>query len=93
MKIPVYTKQAFTDPQTGDLTPSKQLFFDVLIQEMQYSISDDGFIIPALKTSEINEISNDSTKNSKPDGTIWYDSETNQFKGKIAGVVKIFQMI
>lgn len=93
MKIPTYTKQTFIDTKTGDLTPSKQLFFDVLVQEMQNSISDDGFVIPSLKTSQINEVSDNTARNAKPNGTIWYDEETKQFKGKIDGVVKVFQTL
>jgi hypothetical protein len=92
MKIPTFTKQKFIDEE-GNLMPSYQQLFDVVFQQMQLTLSDDGFVIPSQSTTNINHISNDSNDNSRPNGTIWYDNDTNEFKGKVNGIIKVFTVV
>lgn len=92
MKIPTFNRLRFIDEQ-GYLTAEMQQFYDVLNTQMQDNLSDDGFVIPPRTTEQINEISDPTNQNSKPDGVMWYDSQTGQFKGKINGIVRIFQMV
>lgn len=92
MKIPPIVYQKVID-SNGLFSPQFQLYFDTLNKQMNENISDDGFCMPERTTADINHIANNATANSKRNGTIWYDTDTNQFKGKINGVVKVFQMI
>lgn len=91
MKIPTFLKTKIVD-ENGYFTPQAHQMFDVLFQQMQRSLSDSGFEIPGLNTSDINYVANNDTANSKPNGTVWYDSQTNEFKGKSSDVVKVFTL-
>ena len=88
MKIPTFTRQVFID-KDGYLSPPFQQFFDVLIQQMQKNLSDDGVVIPSLTTQDINNVSSLSNDNPKPNGTLWYDRDTNELKLKKNGVVVV----
>ncbi len=91
MKVPNFYKTKAVN-EDGYLTDDMHQFFDVQNVQMQQHLSDDGIVIPSKKTSEINYIASNSTNNSKPNGTIWYDEQTHQMKSKINGVVKTFTM-
>jgi hypothetical protein len=91
MKIPVFSRIKAIDKE-GNFTPSMQQVFDILFQQMQKAISDDGIEVPQLDTNSINNVSSESNANSKPNGTIWYDTDAKKFKGKEDGVVKVFTL-
>ena len=81
MKVPLFTRQSFID-KDGNLTPAIQQVFDVLFQQMQQNLSDDGMVIPGLSTDDINQAASPSNANNKPNGTLWYDTTTNELKLK-----------
>lgn len=83
MNIPTYINIQYVD-KDGFLTSPMQLYNDELNQALQRGLSDNGWTVPQLTTAQITEISPDM-----PNGTIWYDSTTNQLKGKINGVVTV----
>jgi len=89
--IPTFTKQKAVD-ENGNFTPEMQQFFDILIGQLQSNISNDGIVLPQLPTSEINNIASPSNANGKTNATLWFDSETGEFKGSVNGVVKTFTM-
>lgn len=91
MIIPTLLKNRFIDKE-GFLTSEAQEYQDQLNIQMQKNLSDDGLVIPSKTTDEINHIADPTTENFRPNGTMWYDSTTNQFKGKINGLVKIFTL-
>ena len=72
MKIPVYSLQN-----------NPQYYNTQLSQTLQSGLSDNGWTLPQQKTNVINSVSADM-----PNGTMWYDSDTNEFKVKIDGTVK-----
>lgn len=81
MKVPLFTRQSFVD-KDGNLTPAIQQVFDVLFQQMQQNLSNDGMVIPGLNTNDINQAASPSNTNNKPNGTLWYDTTTNELKLK-----------
>lgn len=91
MKVYPFTRQKFVDSD-GYLTPSAQNYFDLLIQNLNDNFNDQGATMPSLTTDQINYISNNNTHNSKSDGTIYYDSQSHSFKGKVNGTVKTFTL-
>ncbi len=91
MKIPTFTRQKFVDDD-GNLMPAYQQAFDILFQQMQLNLSDDGCVIPSKTTEQITNIASSSNANNRPNGTIWYDITTDQYKGKVNGVVKVFTL-
>jgi hypothetical protein len=88
MKVPTFTKQKFVE-EDGNLAPPMDQMLDVFFQQAQENLSNDGFVIPAQTTDTINYILSPSNQNSKPDGTLLYDSQTNELKVRINGVVKV----
>lgn len=88
MKIPPFTRQVFTE-KSGFLSSPFQYFFDVLVQQMQENLSDDGLVVPSLTTQEINDVADPTNDNSMPNGTLWYDTDTNELKLKKNGVVVV----
>jgi hypothetical protein len=87
MKVPVFTRQQFTD-KDGNLTTAVQTSLDVFFQQAQENLSDDGVVIPSLNTSEIQERANPANNNNMPNGTIWYNSEIGKFQVKENNLVK-----
>jgi hypothetical protein len=69
-----------------------QQVFDVLFQQMQSNLSN-GLTPDSLTTSEINNAADPNNRNTKDNGTIWYDSDAHVLKAKINGVVKTFSMV
>ncbi len=73
-------------PQTDGLSTETKLYFDTLIQQMQQTVSNNGFQIPPNSTADIAKIAPEVGN-----GMMWYDTTTNHFKGKQNGVIVIFQ--
>lgn len=92
MKIPTFIKHPFVDKQ-GNLTPEMQLYNDELNVQMQNSLSDDGIVIPSRTTADINYIASNTNANARPDGTLWYDTDTNELKAKVNGAVRVIQLV
>lgn len=91
MKIPTFSGLKIID-ESGNCSSEFQQYNDQLNQQMQLMVSNDGYVIPGNTTTDINNFSRNDNANGKPNGTMWYDTTTNQFKGKINGVVKIFTL-
>lgn len=62
------------------------LYNDQLNQSLQDSISDNGFVVPSQPTSSIVNLSG-----MMPNGTIWYDTDTNELKANVNGSVVVIQ--
>ena len=93
MFVPVWQNVQLTD-ENGRATADSEIFFGTLNREMQANVSNDGFVIPSRTTSEIDQILLDANPESqKPNGTMLYDSDTDELKIKSAGVVRIIQFI
>lgn len=89
MKVPTFTSQALVK-EDGTPTPYMQQLMDIMLQQMQISISDDGFAIPPQTTSSIQNIVNSNNPNAKGPGTIWYDTTVNKFVGNENGILVTF---
>lgn len=87
MKIPTFTGGKVATDE-GHYTADQQLYHDVLNQQMQDTLSDDGWVAPSRTTADINEIANDANENARPNGTFWYDETEHKLKVKENGVVK-----
>lgn len=72
----------------GSLTPETQIYEDQLNQAMQNSLSDNGWTLPQQTTANITTIATDM-----PDGTMFYDTDTNEFKIIVNGVVRVVQLV
>lgn len=83
MNIPPFFNDKYVDDK-GYLTSAQQIFNDQLNQAMQSDLSDNGWQLPNQTTANINTIA-PVMKN----GTMWYDTDTNEFKVLINGVVKV----
>lgn len=75
--VPIYINQEDQD-----------LYNDLLNQYLRDNLSQNGFSTPIKTTSEITDIAS-----SVQNGTLWYDSDTDELKVKSAGVVKVVQVI
>lgn len=81
MIIPNFVQDKLVD-STGAMTPNWVMFFSQLIDQMQANLSDEGVVIPSQTTANISVI-----KDHDPaplNGTIIYDSTTNQLKVKLS---------
>lgn len=87
MKVPTFIRDKVIGVG-GFFSDNFQQFFDVLIQQMQEKLSDNGFVNPSLTTSEIEEIAGDMDN-----GTVWYDTDAHALKVKINGEIKTVQVI
>lgn len=76
MRIPPYAD--FND---------QNLYQDDLNQEMQANLSDDGWVQPSQTTDNITSLAA-----GMPNGTFWYDTDTNEMKVLVNGVVKVVQV-
>lgn len=65
-----------------------RIYNDELNQSLQGSISDNGFAVPNQETSSIVTLSGEM-----PNGTIWYDSDTDELKAKVGGSVVVIQVV
>jgi hypothetical protein len=93
MIIPTFSKHKVAD-ESGDYTPEASLYQDILNQQMQICLSDDGWQVPALDTDTINQFADPANANARLPGCIWYDQTTNELKVLIAaGIIKIVQFV
>lgn len=88
MNIPNFLRQQYVDPKTGYLTDPVHFFQEQLTSQLQYSFSDSGLVVPSLNTQQISNVTSPTNQNSKPDGTIFYNSETGEPQIKVNGTVK-----
>ena len=77
MKVPIFY-------DGGD----QQKFQDELNQEMRANLSNDGLVTPSQTTASISDLSA-----IMPNGTSWYDTDTNEVKWNINGIVKVMPTI
>ncbi len=56
----------------GDIN-ELQRYFALLVQQMQIALSDDGFTIPNLTQTEVNEIVDPGFDPVMPRGTLWFN--------------------
>ncbi len=85
MNIPSFVNDKVVD-ENGYWTPQWQNVILQLMQLMQQNLSDEGFVMPSQSTANINLL----TKSSN--GTVLYDSTTDEFKGRVGGVFKTFTL-
>lgn len=83
MNIPTFVKIQFVQ-EDGFLTPEMQNYNDELNQALQNGLSDSGWTVPQLTTTQITQAAT-----FMPNGTLWYDSTTNQLKFLKNGVVTV----
>lgn len=72
MNIPAFSKNQNDD-----------FYQESLSRELQSGLSDNGWTLPQQTTTNITTVSTDM-----PDGTMWYDTTSNEFKVKVNGSVK-----
>lgn len=82
MYIPVFSNLKLVD-QNGDLTNEMQIFFDELIQSLFLNLSDNGYVIPSVSAADLPSI-----EQLMPDGTMWYESDSNELVVKINGALR-----
>lgn len=72
MALPIYSNNQ-----------NDQFYNQDLSKYLQDTISTNGWALPQQPTETISSVSTDM-----PDGTMWYDTTTKDFKVKIDGAVK-----
>ena len=87
MNVPTYPHDQLVN-KDGTVNPSWQQWFSQLTTEMQQSLSNNGTKIPQLSTTNINDLSD-----TKYNGFLFYDSETNELKANINGTIKVVQVV
>lgn len=88
MNIPSMPIDKFLDDK-GEMSEIWYAFFQQLLQLMQQNLSNEGIIIPQQPTTNIVLLTDPSKT---PNGTVIYDSTTDNFKGRQGGVFKIFTL-
>jgi hypothetical protein len=83
MFIPIFVNVKAID-QDGYYTPDFQIYEDTLNQSMRGALSDDGWTLPQLQTAQITQIAPQM-----PNGTLWYDKDTDEIKAKVGGSVVV----
>jgi len=91
MIVPTFSKIKAVDKE-GNFTDEIHNFFDVLLQQMQGNLSDDGIVFPSRTQSDINKIVSHSNPNKKGTATTFFNSDTNQLQILINGTVKTFTL-
>lgn len=86
MKIPSLTSWQIAD-KTGMATPAFQQFMSELITVLQQNFNDEGIFMPQQTTANITTLNTGQSTSA-----VVYDSNTNQFKGCVNGVFKIFTL-
>jgi hypothetical protein len=64
------------------------LYQDELNVALQQNISDNGLVTPSQTTVSITDLAA-----VMPDGTSWVDSDTNELKIKLGGIIKVVQTV
>jgi hypothetical protein len=75
---------------TGMPTSDTQQLLDIITQQMQRNLSDDGYVIPSQTTAAIQNIVSPSNPNAKGPGTFWYDTDINKYVGNENGTLVVF---
>lgn len=78
MKLPIFEDIKMVN-EIGHLTPSWKNILQVLFEFLQYTLSDEGFILPQLSENQINQLT------SSANGTLVYDSTNNIIKARVNG--------
>lgn len=86
MNVPAFDHIKITDLD-GTYSQEAQHYNDVLNQQLQENLSNDGYVIPPRTLEEIQSIINPSNSNPKGPGTVWYDVTNNKLIVNIAGVL------
>jgi hypothetical protein len=66
----------------------ENLYQDELNTALQQNISDNGLVTPSQTTAAITDLAL-----TMRDGTSWVDSDTNELKIKLGGIVKVVQTV
>lgn len=77
MNVPNFIHDKFVD-ENGYLTDGWRLFFNQLINEMNENLSQEGIVMPSQTTDNADIIKTDALN-----GTILYDSTTNELKVRL----------
>lgn len=77
MNVPNFIHDKFVD-ENGYLTDGWRLFFNQLINEMNENLSQEGIVMPSQTTANADIIKTDALN-----GTILYDSTTNELKVRL----------
>lgn len=93
MNVPTFNRQQYVDPQTGYLMPSMEFYHQQLNQQLQFNYSESGLVVPSLNTQTIDNVTSPVNENSKPNGTVFYNEETEKLQVKINGTVKTIQTV
>ena len=88
MNIPNYPNSPMTDGK-GNITPEWQNTITQLLTELQLNLSNEGYRLPQLATTQINDL----TDVGKSTGNMVYDNTTNQFKVNIEGTWRVVTVI
>lgn len=83
MNIPTYEFNKVVN-EDGEFTDGYRQMFSQLLEESQQNLSNNGFVIPPQPTAVINDLT------AMPNGTMIYDSDTNEAKIKINGTFVVF---
>lgn len=78
MNVPNFIHDKFVD-ENGYLTDGWRLFFNQLINEMNENLSQEGIVMPSQTTDNADIIKTDALN-----GTILYDSTTNELKVRLS---------
>lgn len=92
MLIPSYVNSKIVD-ENGYLLPEWQQLFTQLITELQNNLSNEGYVLPRLPTSDINYLGSTPETLQKSIGAMIYDSTTDEFKVNLNGVWRVVQVI
>jgi len=87
MLIPSFVNMPLVD-KNGIMTPEWCQFFNQLISELQNNVSNEGYKLPFLSTSQINQLADVN----KSGGSLVYDSTLNLPKININGTWKTFDL-
>lgn len=93
---PNYVQEKLVDNE-GNITSAWSYQFQQGITYMQNNLSQEGFVVPNLTTSQITDITSidnkrtDAFGNPAPQyrGALYYDTTTNQFKGNKNGTIVV----
>jgi hypothetical protein len=81
MNVPNYVNETVVD-ENGHFTPSWQLFFDQLINQLNTNLSDEGTVIPSQDSAAIGKLTDSQN------GTLVYDETSDNLMVNIDGVFK-----
>lgn len=86
MKIPNFINNKFVD-ENGMLTETWRMILNILFDQMQKNVSEEGFVIPSMTEENIALLIN------SVNGTLIYDKTNNLLKIKENGIFKTISTI